>query len=145
MELFRKLNAEGHDDRPGDALGDERGLRHADHPPAGRLARERLMAASDLAPSRPAPASPDVLAKARILLADDQPDVLEALRLLLKARATRSRPRRRRAGVLRAVDARDFDAVADGSELHARHHVGPGRARPALADCSSSTRRCRSS
>jgi hypothetical protein len=37
------------------------------------------------APPRPAPVSPDVLVKARILLADDQADVLQALRLLLKA------------------------------------------------------------
>ena len=43
------------------------------------------MASSDLAPSRTTPASPDVLARARILLADDQADVLQALRLLLKA------------------------------------------------------------
>ena len=41
------------DDHPGDALGDQRRLRHAHHPPAGRLARERLMPDfSDLAPSR---------------------------------------------------------------------------------------------
>ena len=34
--------------------------------------------------ARRPPAPPDVLQRARILVADDQPDVLEALRLLLK-------------------------------------------------------------
>jgi DNA-binding NtrC family response regulator len=49
--------------------------------------------------------------KKRILIADDQPDVLEALRLLLKGEgfeiATAASP----AGVLQAVEAGDFDAV----------------------------------
>ncbi len=48
---------------------------------------------------------------ARILIADDQPDVLEALRLLLKAEGyqieTAASPR----GILAAVEARDFDAA----------------------------------
>ena len=47
----------------------------------------------------------------RVLIADDQPDVLEALRLLLKGEGfgveTASSP----AGVLAALEARDFDAV----------------------------------
>ncbi len=47
----------------------------------------------------------------RILIADDQPDVLEALKLLLKGESfdveTATSPR----GVLAALDARDFDAL----------------------------------
>src|SRR4051794_3061949 len=47
----------------------------------------------------------------RVLVADDQPDVLEALRLLLKregfAAVTTSSP----AGVLGALEGQDFDAV----------------------------------
>jgi CheY-like chemotaxis protein len=48
---------------------------------------------------------------ARILVADDQPDVLEALRLLLKPEGfdleTASSP----AGVLQAIEARDYDVL----------------------------------
>jgi DNA-binding NtrC family response regulator len=54
--------------------------------------------------------SPDTL-RPRILIADDQPDVLEALRLLLKAEGwdleTVSSP----AGILDAVEHREFDVV----------------------------------
>ena len=59
----------------------------------------------------PTPASPDVLAKARILLADDQADVLQALRLLLKAEGCDIETATSPAGVLAAVDARDFDVA----------------------------------
>jgi DNA-binding NtrC family response regulator len=60
------------------------------------------------------PAAADVLHKARILLADDQPDVLQALRLLLKAEGCEIDTATSPAGVLAAVDARDFDvAVID--------------------------------
>lgn len=46
----------------------------------------------------------------RVLIADDQPDVLEALRLLLKEGydiETTATP----AGVVKAVEAREFDVV----------------------------------
>ena len=68
--------------------------------------------AADLtpAPSR-APMSPDVLHRARILVADDQPDVLQALRLLLKAEGCEIDTATSPAGVLTAVDARDFDVA----------------------------------
>jgi DNA-binding NtrC family response regulator len=55
--------------------------------------------------------SPDVLVKARILLADDQADVLQALRLLLKAEGCEIETATSPAGVLAAVDAREFDAA----------------------------------
>ncbi|HEU0108461.1 MAG TPA: response regulator, partial [Vicinamibacteria bacterium] len=49
--------------------------------------------------------------QSRLLVADDQPDVIEALRLLLKAEGyeieTASSPR----GVVEAVQAREFDLV----------------------------------
>ena len=57
------------------------------------------------------PAAADVLHKARILLADDQPDVLQALRLLLKAEGCEIDTATSPAGVLAAVDARDYDIV----------------------------------
>jgi DNA-binding NtrC family response regulator len=56
--------------------------------------------------------------------ADDQPDVLEALRLLLKARASSSRPPPRP----RACSPRRGARVrrrADRPELRARHDLGP--------------------
>ena len=48
---------------------------------------------------------------ARILIADDQPDVLEALRLLLKAEGYQIELVSSPAGVLHAIDAREFDVV----------------------------------
>ena len=57
------------------------------------------------------PAAPDVLQKARILLADDQPDVLQALRLLLKGEGCEIDAATSPAGVLTAVESRDFDVA----------------------------------
>ena len=48
---------------------------------------------------------------ARILIADDQRDVLEALRLLLKGEGFESETATSPGGVLAAVEAQDFDAV----------------------------------
>ena len=50
-------------------------------------------------------------AKPRILIADDQPDVLTALRLLLKGEGFQIESATSPAGVLGAVESRDFDAV----------------------------------
>jgi len=57
------------------------------------------------------PAATEVLQKARILVADDQPDVLQALRLLLKAEGCEIDTATSPAGVLAAVEARDFDVA----------------------------------
>jgi DNA-binding NtrC family response regulator len=47
----------------------------------------------------------------RILIADDQPDVLEALRLLLKAEGYEIEAATSPAGVLRALESRDFNVL----------------------------------
>ena len=47
----------------------------------------------------------------RVLIADDQPDVLEALRLLLKAEGYQTELVSSPAGVLNTLDAREFDVV----------------------------------
>src|SRR6202166_1401383 len=47
----------------------------------------------------------------RVLIADDQPDVLEALRLLLKGEGFQIESANSPAGVLAAIEARDFDCV----------------------------------
>ena len=47
----------------------------------------------------------------RILIADDQPDVLEALRLLLKGEGIEIESAHSPAGILAALEAREFDAV----------------------------------
>jgi DNA-binding NtrC family response regulator len=47
----------------------------------------------------------------RILIADDQPDVLEALRLLLKSDGYRIESEESPEGVLRSLDHKDFDLV----------------------------------
>jgi DNA-binding NtrC family response regulator len=47
----------------------------------------------------------------RVLVADDQPHVLEALRLLLKGEGFETESATSPAGVLAALEARDFDAV----------------------------------
>jgi DNA-binding NtrC family response regulator len=52
-----------------------------------------------------------VLQGARILVADDQPDVLQALRLLLKGEGASIETATSPAAVLAAVDARDFDVA----------------------------------
>ncbi|HEX5074805.1 MAG TPA: sigma-54 dependent transcriptional regulator [Gemmatimonadaceae bacterium] len=49
--------------------------------------------------------------KPRVLIADDQPDVLEALRLLLKGEQYEIETAKSPAGILAALEARDFDAV----------------------------------
>jgi len=51
------------------------------------------------------------LAQPRILVADDQPDVVEALRLLLKANGFSVVPTSSPAGVLGAVETEDVDVV----------------------------------
>ena len=50
-------------------------------------------------------------ADSRVLIADDQPDVLEALRLLLKGEGFQIESANSPAGVLAAIEARDFDVV----------------------------------
>jgi CheY-like chemotaxis protein len=47
----------------------------------------------------------------RVLVADDQPDVLQALRLLLKSEGFETSTATSPAGILDAVEAKDFDAV----------------------------------
>src|SRR5437773_7132548 len=47
----------------------------------------------------------------RVLIADDQPDVLEALRLLLKGEGYRIESAGSPAGILESIDANEFDAV----------------------------------
>ena len=49
--------------------------------------------------------------KQRVLIADDQPDVLIALRLLLKGEGYQTESASSPAGILTAVESRDFDAV----------------------------------
>lgn len=50
-------------------------------------------------------------AQQRILIADDQPDVLEALRLVLKSEGYKIEPEESPAGVLRSLEHKDFDLV----------------------------------
>jgi DNA-binding NtrC family response regulator len=50
-------------------------------------------------------------ARPRILIADDQPDVVEALRMLLKAEGYHTEAVASPAGVLQALEARDFDVL----------------------------------
>ena len=66
---------------------------------------ERLMPAGSNVDRRPVTDSP------RLLIADDQPDVLEALRLLLKSEGYKLESAGSPAAILDAVDGTDFDAV----------------------------------
>jgi len=50
-------------------------------------------------------------APARILIADDQPDILEAMRLLLKGEGHQVETVKTPAGVLKALESRDFDLL----------------------------------
>nr|MDQ3010082.1 response regulator [Acidobacteriota bacterium] len=47
----------------------------------------------------------------RVLIADDQPDVLEALRLLLKGEGFQIETAASPAQILTAIEARDFDVA----------------------------------
>ncbi len=47
----------------------------------------------------------------RVLIADDQPDVLEALRLLLKSERYQIETAKRPADVIKAIEERDFDVI----------------------------------
>ena len=82
----------------------------------------------------------------RVLVADDQPDVLEALRLLLKGEgfeletATRRRP-----ASLAALEAREFDAVLIDLNYTRDTTSGQRGPRPARRSSRRSTPRCRSS
>src|SRR5437867_11006177 len=60
---------------------------------------------TDTLSPRPEPTTP------RVLIADDQPDVLEALRLLLKGEGYRIESAGSPAAILDAIDSREFDAV----------------------------------
>ena len=54
---------------------------------------------------------PSDTAAPRVLIADDQPDVLESLRLLLKAEGLQTESASSPAGVLRLVERKDFDVA----------------------------------
>ena len=79
----------------------------------------------------------------RILIADDQPDVLEALRLLLKGEGYQAEAATSPAGVLEAVEARDFDVVL--MDLNYTRDTTSGQEGPGPAASASrrSTPRCR--
>src|SRR6266487_3127854 len=49
--------------------------------------------------------------EARILIADDQQDVLEAVRMLLKSEGYKTEPVSSPASIIQALEARDFDAL----------------------------------
>jgi len=66
---------------------------------------EREMSGQATGDRRPATDAP------RLLIADDQPDVLEALRLLLKSEGYKLESAGSPAAILDAVDSTDFDAV----------------------------------
>jgi DNA-binding NtrC family response regulator len=72
---------------------------------AQRWPAESMADRFDNPPARPEPAIP------RILIADDQADVLEALRLLLKGEGYRIESAGSPAAILEAIDADEFDAV----------------------------------
>jgi CheY-like chemotaxis protein len=72
--------------------------------------------------------------KTRILIADDQKDVLEALRLLLKGEGYDVQSAPSPAGVITAIEGRDFDVVLIDLNYSSRYDVRPRRARPAESD-----------
>ena len=61
----------------------------------------------------------------RILIADDQPDLLDALKLLLKGQGIEYDAVTSPEAALTALQTRAVRSRADGSQLHGRHDVGP--------------------
>jgi hypothetical protein len=68
----------------------------------------------------------------RVLIADDQPDVLEALRLLLKAEGFQLETASSPAGVLAAIEAREFDVALIDLNYARDTTSGEEGAQPAL-------------
>ena len=66
----------------------------------------------------------------RILIADDQPDVLEALRLLLKGEKFESQSVSSPAGILSALESAEFDMVL--IDLNYSRDTTSGRRRTGL-------------
>ena len=81
----------------------------------------------------------------RVLIADDQPDVLEALRLLLKGEGYRIESAGSPAAILEAIDGDEFDAVL--MDLNYARDTTSGQEGLDLhfAARARTTRRCRSS
>ena len=81
----------------------------------------------------------------RVLIADDQPDVLEALRLLLKGEGYRIESAGSPAAILEAVDADEFDAVLMDLNYARDTTSGQEGLDLLLAAPRARSRRCRSS
>ena len=62
--------------------------------------------------------------KPRILIADDQPDLLDALKLLLKSEGIEYDAVTSPEAALNALNARPVRSRVDGPQLHGRHDVG---------------------
>ena len=75
--------------------------------------------------------STDAVASRRVLIADDQPDVVAALRLLLRGAGLETDAACLSAGSPRPIERADYDLLLMDLELRARHHVGTRRARAA--------------
>ncbi len=85
------------------------------------------------------PATPQELAcrgaqrqRRRVLAADDQPHILEAIELLLRPAGFEVDTAKSPAAVREVAGQRVLRRRAHRPELHARYHLGPGRSRPAL-------------
>ncbi len=74
----------------------------------------------------------------RVLIADDQQDVLEALRLLLKGEGFELESATSPAGILAALESRDFDVVL--MDLNYTRDTTSGQEGLDLADADSSDR-----
>jgi len=83
-------------------------------------------------------------ANPRVLIADDQPDVLEALRLLLKGEGYKIESAGSPAAILEAIDADEFDAVLMDLN-YARDTTSGQEGLDRSRSCGRTTRRSRSS
>ena len=78
----------------------------------------------------------------RILVADDQTDIVDALRLLLKGAGFTVQAADSPSAVLEAVAGREWDCVLMDLNYTARHDVGVRRAWTFSAHCGKSTAPC---
>ena len=137
MELFKKLNEEETTIIQVTHIGRQRRVQRPHHQPARWLGCERRRCLTQACRSslrrRATVTGHRRTAMPKVLIADDQPDVLTALRLLLKGEGYETKTAATPAQVLDSVSADEFDVVLIDLNYTRDTTSGQEGARPAVA------------